>query len=229
MAVEVGDEPKHRVMLSNEYVRAINVKFAEGEETLIHKHSVDSLYFFLVPPAPVNPLNGKYCLEVLNTIYDADSNIVTTENSFMDYGECRFGTHCEKNLIHKIKCIRSGNGKGVHCVDIELKKSAPNIITDVTGFITVDNDTVKLIKDKEKAIVFHLTIKPSCMWTFDTYPFFYLLLCMKGGECFIQKDRVSWQSSHADGECEWHTPGESAWSIRNESCYDILFYIIQWK
>jgi len=46
--VEVGDEPRHHVVLVNEYTRTIKVKFDKGDTTLCHRHAEDSLYFFLV-------------------------------------------------------------------------------------------------------------------------------------------------------------------------------------
>jgi hypothetical protein len=230
-ALEVGDEPRHHVMLENDHVRAISVRFAEGEETLIHTHAVDSLYFFLVPPAPVQECcQPAPALQVLNTIYCTETNTVTVDNTFMEYGECRFGNHCTKNLTHKIKCIKSGNGLGVHCVDIEVKNKCPLVSGDFDeATLAVDNDVVTLVKDKEKAIVYLVTIHPSCSWTFATYPFFYLLLTMTNGDCTTEKGSMSWSKPMQAGQCEWHTAGEAPWSIRNDSALDIAFYIIQWK
>lgn len=46
--LEVGDEPRHKMVLSNEYTRVLKVKFPPNDTTLAHRHAEDSLYFFLV-------------------------------------------------------------------------------------------------------------------------------------------------------------------------------------
>lgn len=230
VSVEVGDEPRHRVMFENEFVRAINVKIAEGDETMIHTHKVDSLYFFIVPPSPSgNPLGG-HTMQVLNTIYDTESNTVTADQSLMAYGECRFGDHCTTPLIHKIKCLRSGNGAGAHCVDVELKKSFPVLDGALNGdAFEEDGVNVKLVKDKEKARVFQLTIRADSTWAFGMYGFCYMIVVMKGGQSTIQKGPYIWKQNQIEGECEWHSPGEGPWSLRNETPADMILFIIQWK
>lgn len=231
-SVEVGEEPKHKVVLENEFTRVINVKFREGAETLIHTHSVDSLYFFLVPPA--NPLgDGTRCLVVKNTIYDDASNTVTVENTCMDYGECRFGNHSEKSLTHKIKCISSGNGLGVHCVDIELKKKAPEVIDSddsaPTEIVTVDDNLVSIVKDKEKARVLKVILPPNSSRTLNSSRAFYLVLFMKGGNLRISSGGAVWGATAVNGDCEWHTPGEGTKTLINEGPDHAIFFIVQWK
>ena len=46
--LEVASEPRHKVVLMNEYVRALRVCFPPNDTTLAHRHAEDSLYFFLV-------------------------------------------------------------------------------------------------------------------------------------------------------------------------------------
>ena len=231
IAVEVGDEPRHRVVLENDYVRVIEVQFVENDETLIHTHSVDSLYFFLVPrPIEGTIGDGNASLQVLNTIYDIDTNTVTSDTMYMEYGECRFGNHCTKSLTHKIKCIKSGNGAGAHCMDVELKRPCPKIVSESTETnLVVDNVNVHAIKDKEKAKVFRVDIQPSCNFTFSSYPFFYLLVAMTNGESTVIKGSISWKQPVRAGRCEWHTPGEAPWSVTNDSHTEISFFLIQWK
>lgn len=46
--LEVGNEPRHGLVLSNDYTRVLKVKFPPNDTTLAHRHAEDSLYFFLV-------------------------------------------------------------------------------------------------------------------------------------------------------------------------------------
>jgi putative dehydrogenase len=46
--VEVGDEERHNIVISNEYTRVLKVKFGPKDTTWAHRHAEDSLYFFLV-------------------------------------------------------------------------------------------------------------------------------------------------------------------------------------
>ena len=46
--LEVGEEPRHKMVLSNEYTRVLKVKFPPHDTTFAHRHAEDSLYFFLV-------------------------------------------------------------------------------------------------------------------------------------------------------------------------------------
>lgn len=46
--LEVGDEPRHKLALANDYTRVLKVKFEPNDTTLAHRHAEDSLYFFLV-------------------------------------------------------------------------------------------------------------------------------------------------------------------------------------
>jgi hypothetical protein len=46
--LEVGAEPRHHLILSNQYTRVLRVQFLPNDTTLAHRHAEDSLYFFLV-------------------------------------------------------------------------------------------------------------------------------------------------------------------------------------
>ncbi|KAL3941562.1 MAG: hypothetical protein SGARI_000558 [Bacillariaceae sp.] len=46
--LEVGDEERHNIVISNDYTRVLKVKFGPDDTTCAHRHAEDSLYFFLV-------------------------------------------------------------------------------------------------------------------------------------------------------------------------------------
>ena len=109
--VDVADEPRHHLHLHNDLCRAFFVKFDVGETTLPHRHAVDSVYIFLCP-------NGA----------NVDNHVqgVGCGKDFMEFGEVRYGEHCECPLVHKITSLE-GPG-GVICVDAEVLASPPTMV-----------------------------------------------------------------------------------------------------
>jgi quercetin dioxygenase-like cupin family protein len=76
--LEVADESRHHLVLSNEYTRVLKVEFPPNDTTLAHRHAEDSLYFFLVEGG----------LQVVNHVKGSDPVC-----DCMDFGEVRYGTH----------------------------------------------------------------------------------------------------------------------------------------
>ena len=78
--VEVGMEPRHAVVLHNQYVRVLRVSFPPNNTTLAHRHSEDGIYFFLVK------LDGGGKLSVINHVQG-----MAPCCNYMDFGEVRYG------------------------------------------------------------------------------------------------------------------------------------------
>jgi len=147
-ACDVGDEPVHNVVLNNRFARVMVVKFAEGEETQVHTHKVDSFYFFLSPPiicGDVGAAPSLRNLKVISTSYNG--NVPTAGIMEMEYGEVRFGDHCTNPLTHKIKCLESGNHAGMFCIDVEFKEAAPDVLNGGKKGIPV-GEGVELVKKR---------------------------------------------------------------------------------
>ena len=76
--LEVADESRHFLVLSNEYTRVLKVKFQPNDTTWAHRHAEVSLYFFLVDGG----------LNVINHVKGSDPMC-----DCMEFGEVRYGTH----------------------------------------------------------------------------------------------------------------------------------------
>jgi len=76
--LEVGDEERHHLVLSNEFTRVLKVKFPPGDTTFAHRHAEDSLYFFLVEGG----------VDIVNHVKGSDPMCDCCE-----FGEVRYGTH----------------------------------------------------------------------------------------------------------------------------------------
>src|SRR5262249_50253899 len=58
-AVPVQDEPHHRLVLQNEFVRVYNVVVQPLDATLLHRHDLPYLYVSMGPADIVNAVQGK--------------------------------------------------------------------------------------------------------------------------------------------------------------------------
>jgi quercetin dioxygenase-like cupin family protein len=76
--LEVADEDRHRLVLSNEYARVLKVEFPPGDTTCAHRHAEDSVYFFLTEGG----------LNVINHVRGSDPAC-----DCMEFGEVRYGAH----------------------------------------------------------------------------------------------------------------------------------------
>lgn len=185
--VEVGDEERHNVVLSNEYTRVLKVKFPPKDTTWAHRHAEDSLYFFLVEGG----------LNVVNHVKGSDPAC-----DCMEFGEVRYGTHkSDKPLVHKITNM---NDTDMFCIDAEILKTPP--ITCPLPLVAKNHE---LIKTRDRCRVYKLVLKPGQSVNVS-YPFFYLSIVLKGStiktELGASGRSVSWEKSCTIGDEEWCTP-----------------------
>jgi len=185
--VEVGDEVRHQVVLSNEYTRVLKVKFPPNDTTWAHRHAEDSLYFFLVEGG----------LNVVNHVKGSDPAC-----DCMEFGEVRYGTHkSDKPLVHR---ITNKNDTDMFCIDAEILKSPP-----VTSPLPLIADHHSLVKTRDRCRVYKLVLDPGQSVTVS-YPFFHLSIVLKGSK--IEKKlgsnghSISWDKVMEIGDEEWCSP-----------------------
>lgn len=185
--VEVGDEERHKIVISNEYTRVLKVKFGPKDTTWAHRHAEDSIYFFLVEGG----------LNVVNHVKGSDPAC-----DCMDFGEVRYGTHkSDKPLVHKITNLNDGD---MFCIDAEVLKSPP-----VTSPIPLVAEHHELIKTRDRCRVYKLVLQPG-QSSSVSYPFFYLSIVLKGSTVKTQLGAeghsISWEKAQEIGDLEWHSP-----------------------
>ena len=207
--LEVGDEIRHHMVLSNEYTRVLKVKFPPNDTTFAHRHAEDSLYFFLVEGG----------LNVVNHVKGSDPAC-----DCMEFGEVRYGTHkSDKPLVHK---ITNKTDTDMFCIDAEILKSPP-----VTSPLPLIADHHSLIKERDRCRVYKLVLEPGQSVTVS-YPFFYLSIVLKGSK--IEKKigsnghSISWHKVMEIGDEEWCSPAIDI-SIKNigESAFEQ--FIAEWR
>lgn len=207
--LEVADEDRHNLVLSNEYTRVLKVKFPPKDTTWAHRHAQDSLYFFLVEGG----------LNVINHVKGSDPQC-----DCMDFGEVRYGTHkSDKPLVHKITNMSEVD---MFCIDAEVLKSPP-----VTCPMPLVAEFHELIKTRDKCRVYKLTLEPGQSVNVS-YPFFYLSVVLKGSKIKIGigKDphSVTWEKDTSIGDEEWCTPTLDM-TIENIGNTSFEQFIAEWR
>lgn len=207
--LEVGSEPRHKVVLSNEYVRALRVSFPPQDTTLAHRHAEDSLYFFLV----------KGGLDVVNHVQGNEPAC-----DCMGFGEVRYGTHkTDTPLVHK---ITNKTDKLMLCIDAEVLKQPP-----VTAAIPLVADKHELIKTRDKCRVYKLTLEPGESVDVD-YPFFHFSVVLEPGT--VEKtvgtgaNVLRWTESAGLGDVAWKEPVMSL-TKTNTGTATFVEYIAEWR
>ncbi|CAB9505569.1 L-threonate dehydrogenase [Seminavis robusta] len=208
---EVGEEPRHKVVLANEFVRALRVSFPPNDTTLAHRHAEDSLYFFLVEGG----------LDVVNHVQGADPSC-----DCLGFGEVRFGTHkSDKPLVHK---ITNKSNQVMLCIDAEVLKQPP-----ITAAIPLVAEHHELIKTRDKCRVYKMTLEPGGSVEV-TYPFFYFTVVLEGGtlqsEITANKGvpSISWKTPMQRGDVHWKEP-VAGLKQTNVGASTFVMYIAEWR
>jgi putative dehydrogenase len=186
--VEVGSEPRHSVVLKNEYVRVLRVSFPPNDTTQAHRHSEDSIYIFLVEA------DGGERLSVVNHVQG-----MAPCCDFMDFGEVRYGAHkTETPLVHK---ITNKSNQDMLCIDAEILKSPP-----ITAVVPLMADKHALIKTRPKCRVYKLCLEPNEAITVS-YSFFHLTVTLRDGTMQYEAGNfIKWTETKKLSDVEWNAP-----------------------
>mmetsp|Transcript_33169 Transcript_33169/g.76461 ORF Transcript_33169/g.76461 Transcript_33169/m.76461 type:complete len:313 (-) Transcript_33169:409-1347(-) len=208
--MDVGDEPRHHIVIQNKYIRALRVAFPPNDTTLAHRHAEDSIYFFLVEG-----------LEVVNHVKGNDPMC-----DCMEFGEVRYGKHkTEKPLVHK---ITNKTDKVMLCIDAEVLKQPP-----VTAAIPLVAENHELIKTRDKCRVYKMDLKPGKS-VVVTYPFFHFIVVLGPGT--VKKEiggssgvsGVTWEEKSQLGDIQWREPVADL-KQTNVGDTNYTVYIAEWR
>lgn len=85
--VPVRHEPKHKVVLENDYVRVIDVRIPAGEQTLFHVHEIESVIVYLTKSTNETQPQGE-------TKWSPRAIVP---------GEVRYAAYDQKPLTHRVR------------------------------------------------------------------------------------------------------------------------------
>lgn len=204
--VEVAMEPRHKLVLQNEYTRVLRVSFPPNDTTLAHRHAEDSLYFFLVETG----------LDVINHVKGQNPAC-----DCMEFGEVRYGTHkTDQPLIHK---ITNKSETTMLCVDAEVLRQPP-----ITAAIPLVAEKHELIKTREKCRVYKLTLEPGESVAVG-YPFFHLTVVVDPSTIELESgSKLRWVEERARGDVAWKEPSMECRKTNKGTC-NYVEYISEWR
>jgi hypothetical protein len=132
--VPVRDEPHHKVVLENDYIRLIDVHIKPHDTTLNHIHAAPSVIVFLTRSSIATQIVGGR---------PADAEVVPAQTGYAAYDE--------KPITHRV--YNRGDSL-FHVMDIELVKNAP---APDSCFLLTDA-AAKLAQVQKLVHVYNLTI-----------------------------------------------------------------------
>lgn len=198
-------EKHHHLVISNEFTRVMRAKMNPKETAGAHKHSEDSLYFFLAEGG----------LNIENHVKGCDPACDRVE-----FGEVRYGTHRSDNpLIHRVTNIE--DDKHFFCIDAEVLRTPP-----ITSSVELVAECHKLMKTRDRCRVYLLALRPG-QSVMVNYPFFYLSVVVKGAKIKTEIGTLSWETIRQVGDVEWNSPSIGS-SITNTSNTVYEQYISEW-
>lgn len=206
---EVGAEPRHQIVLQNDYVRALRVSFPPNDTTLAHRHAEDSIYFFLVEGD-----DGK-----LNVINHVKGNAPACD--CMDFGEIRYGTHkTDQPLVHK---ITNKSNVTMLCIDAEVLSKPP-----ITSPLPLVAEFHELVKTRDKCRVYKLELTPGQSVNI-TYPFYHLTVVLRPGTVKNESAGMfSWEEPYELGDLAWKEPVANL-TRTNTGESTFVQYIAEWR
>jgi hypothetical protein len=155
--VPVIEEPHHKPVLINDYVRLLDVHLNAGDTTFYHIHAAPSVIVMIS--------NSVIGMQKSGEAPSASSQVFAGQTSFMAYGE--------HPITHRV--YNSGNNV-FHVMDIELAKNAPSpdscaALQQNNIQTTINEKLVRVYKFELNSIQSINIAKSSCA---------HLLICISG-------------------------------------------------
>lgn len=181
--VEVADEPRHYHRFINDYARVYDVRFAPGERSLYHRHSVNTLYVTV------------YDTRVFDQTY-GETDGVTHE---LPSGLCGCRPHGRETLIHRVR----NDGHGLMQMIGAEYLGAPEVVSEqplTAPYHTLIDDPFK----GESIRCYAIDLPPGQSTGLLNYRFSGLLVALGDATLEIKDDGVSRTIGLSPGAFIWH-------------------------
>jgi len=184
--VPVFEEPRHRVVLLNKYVRLIDVHIPPHDTTLYHRHSAPSAIVFLTKNITSSQLMGGE---------PSSGQAIPGNTFFADYGN--------KPIIHR---VWNQDSTVYHVMDIELLNE-----TDIASCPVINDQSVQLTWEQKiiRMYTIHIAIGNTTIIKPGNCP--HLLILIDGS---VQAISGNTSKKLAAGNFIW-CPAETGLQINN--------------
>lgn len=181
--VEVADEPRHYHRFENDYARVYDVRFAPGESSLYHRHSVNTLYVTVYDTQVFDQTLG-------------DHHGITHE---LPAGLCGCRPHGREPLIHRVR----NDGAGLMQMIGAEHRCSPPVVAEKpldSAFHTLVDDPFK----GESIRCYQIDLPPGASTGVLDYAFSGLLVSLGEATLEIDDDGVNRVIALAPGNFIWH-------------------------
>jgi predicted component of type VI protein secretion system len=155
--VPVVEEPRHKKVLENDYVRLLDVHLAPGDTSLYHIHATPSVIVFLS--------QSVMGAEVMAGQSQLPARVYPQQVLYMDYAA--------KPVTHR---VYNDSSNVFHVMDIELVKTSAS--PDACTLLQQQNLTTAI--EEQLVNVYKLDIEPNQSLTIPAGHCAYLLICIAG-------------------------------------------------
>ena len=135
--VPIDEEPRHQLVIANEYVRAFAVEIAPHERTLCHRHPNDYLLYVASDAEIISAAPGE-------------------EPKRLSYAD----GHCELSSAGLVHVVENLRGTPFRNVVVELLARAGALRRGPSPILLRGDASVTALFEDERAAVFHVQIEP---------------------------------------------------------------------
>jgi hypothetical protein len=199
--VLVKDEPRHKNVFENEFVRVLDVRIQPGDTTLFHIHETPSLFVAFTNTAIGSQLWDKPAIP-----------------SRTKQGDVSYESFYPKPRVHR---VWNSDTTEFHVIDIEILATT----SDTTAFVAQNSDFVVAL-DAKKAKVNNLKISPKEQMQIETIENPMLLVVFSGS---LDLTDFRWASVKIpSGSFHW-VSNHSKVLLRNNEEYQMEGYAFEIK
>jgi hypothetical protein len=203
--VEVRDEPRHRHRFENACARVYDVLVPQGDTTLYHRHTEDTLYVAIEPA----------------TVRDQTFGEEELRQGSVPAGISLCRPHRSEPLIHRVTNVGDGD---MRMIGAEVKGSPREVAKD-----PLDAPGHEPLWERERLRAYALSLAPEQGTGDIEYPFSGLTVALTLAVLLI-RDRGGLERTLvcAPGDVVWHA-GPAALAIRNVGPEPYRALVAEWR
>ena len=203
--VEVRDEPRHRHRFENDYIRLYDVLIPQEDQTLYHRHGLDTFYVMIAD----------------SSVEDQTFGETTTSVAQITAGGAFLRPHESQPLIHRVCNVGLRDAR---MIGAELKTAPP-----VSNPAPLDAPCHSLRKEHDRLRVHRLVIEPDQTTGPISYGFYSLTVVLRAAVISIgdefQDETVM---SCSAGDAIWQPP-RSNFVISNKGEVEYQAVVAEWR
>ena len=203
--VDVRDEPRHRHRFENDYIRLYDVLIPEGDQTLYHRHNVDTFYVMIAN----------------SSVQDQTFGEATCSAAEITAGGAFLRAHLSAPLIHRVCNVGFGDAR---MIGAELKAAPPT-----ASPVPLNAPCHSLRKEHERLRLHRLVIQPDQTTGPISYAFYSLTVVLEAAVVSLMDEfHNETVVSCSAGDAIWQAP-RSNFAISNPGGSEYRAIVGEWR